>query len=103
MGRLGGIQRKRTNFTPSVRILKVPNHCLSLKEDDICLIMRPMKANNLASNSRVRILKFMKTNARTEKTATTGEIGSATLPQERLSWHESKTKLQQSVVVHLVT
>jgi ATP-dependent DNA helicase PIF1 len=34
---------------------QVPNHTLTLKVDDICFIMRPLKASGLASNTRVRI------------------------------------------------
>ena len=34
----------------------VPNHVLELKVGDICLILRCMKANDLASNTRVIIL-----------------------------------------------
>jgi hypothetical protein len=34
---------------------QVPNHIITLKIDDICFIMRPLKASGLASNTRVRI------------------------------------------------
>ena len=37
---------------------QVPNHILKLKVGDVCLIMRPMKASDLASNSRVLILSI---------------------------------------------
>ena len=36
--------------------IHVPNHVLELKVGDICLILRCMKGNDLASNSRVQIL-----------------------------------------------
>ena len=35
---------------------QVPNHVLKLKKGDVCLIMRPMKAYDLASNARVIIM-----------------------------------------------
>lgn len=34
---------------------QVPNHSLTLKKGDVCLITRPLKASDLASNSRVII------------------------------------------------
>ena len=37
---------------------QIPQHCLKLKINDICLIMRPMKAFDLATNERVRIYKI---------------------------------------------
>lgn len=45
-----------TDFTKN----DVPDHCLTLKINDIVLIMRPMKASGLASNSRVKILAISK-------------------------------------------
>jgi hypothetical protein len=37
---------------------QIPQHCLKLKINDICLIMRPMKVFDLATNERVRIHKI---------------------------------------------
>jgi hypothetical protein len=34
---------------------QVPNHIMFLKNGDVCLVMRPMKASGVASNTRVRI------------------------------------------------
>ena len=52
---------------------QVPNHTMTLKKGDVCLITRPLKAYDLASNSRVIISSIT-----TKKNDQSGHIGRRT-------------------------
>ena len=47
------MEQKRSNMNPGEL---TPDHELNLKVDDICVVLRSLERNGLATNSRVRIL-----------------------------------------------
>ena len=64
----------------------VPPHILELKVGDICLIMRPMKAANVASNSRVKILEISRSAIRVETIDGPNAPSRVVIPRMRFSF-----------------